>query len=82
MTFGRDDKSLFSGAVLLAFWRISKELKITVFSPVLIRTQSEMSILAAHTLHRLFRATLVAPHCVAFFALRFRSVARESRYTP
>ena len=28
------------------------------------------------------RATLVALHCVAFLALRFRNVARESRYTP
>ena len=27
-------------------------------------------------------ATLVALHCVAFFALHFRNVAQESRYTP
>ena len=34
-----------------------------------------------HGVHHLCRATLVALRCVAFFALRFRSVARESRYT-
>ena len=38
--------------------------------------------LVAQTLHHLCRATLVALHCVAFLALRFCSVARESRYTP
>ena len=37
--------------------------------------------LVAQTLHHLCRATLVAVHCVAFSALRFRNVARESRYT-
>ena len=30
-------------------------------------------ILAAQMLHHLCRATLVALHCVAFFALRFRT---------
>ena len=39
-------------------------------------------LIVAQTLHHLCRATLVALHCVAFFAFRFRSVARESRYTP
>ena len=38
--------------------------------------------LVAQTLHHLCRATLVTPDCVAFFALRFRNLARESRYTP
>ena len=36
----------------------------------------------AQTLHRFCRATLVALHCVVFFALRFRNFAQESRYTP
>ena len=39
------------------------------------------TLVLAQTLYHLCCATLVALHCVASFALRFRSVARESRYT-
>ena len=41
-----------------------------------------VGVLVAQMPHHLCRATLVALHCVALFALRSRSAARESRNTP